>query len=320
MSAPLVSILIPCHNAEAWLASTMESALAQTHRNIEVIVVDDGSTDASAAIAEGFTGRGVRLVRQSRRGAASARNCALQHANGDYFQFLDADDLLHPEKIALQVTRLGSEPSGRVASGAWGSFFDSPAEAIFQAEPVWRDSLPIDWLVLSWAGGGMMHPAAWLTPRTVARSAGPWNEALSLDDDGEYFCRVLLASSGVCFCGDARTYYRRRVTGSVSQGKSREDWKSSHQVCCLVQAETLARENSPRVRHACALSHLRFAFRAWPYARDLARASLAEARKLDPLARMPRSGPRFDSIASVIGWRATRTLQHGISRLRPKRP
>lgn len=313
---PLVSILIPCHNAAPWLARTLESALAQTHSPTEIIVVDDGSTDASVAIATCFQARGVRLIQQPNRGAAAARNTALQHASGAYLQFLDADDLLHPEKIATQVDRLAAEPAGRMASGAWGAFFDDPAETRFNAEPVWRDAEPVEWLVLSWDGGGMMHPGAWLTPASVAKRAGPWNESLSLDDDGEYFCRVLLASSGVCFCSGARTYYRRHAAGSLSHAKSRRAWESAHRVGQLTQDALLAREDSPRVRHACAMSHLRFAFSAWPYERDLARASLAAAHRLDPSAKLPPTGARFELLARIVGWKTARLLQHHVQRLR----
>ena len=309
MNDPFVSILIPCHNAAPWLAAAVESALAQTHPRCEIIIVDDGSTDASPAIAGGFADRGVRLVRQPRRGAAAARNTAWREAHGEFLQFLDADDLLDREKVARQLARLGAEPPEHVASGAWGSFTDNPARAEFKPDPVWTDAAPLDWLVRSWSGGGMMHPAAWLTPRAIAERAGPWNEALSLDDDGEFFCRVLLAAQAVCFCGDARSYYRRHPGGSLSHVKTPDAWRSSHEVCRLVQEAALAREDSPRVRRACALNHWRFAFHAWPYARPLAQASVTAARCLDPGARRPPAGPRFELLARLVGWRLARRLQ-----------
>src|SRR6185503_8183759 len=80
MTEPCVSILIPCHNAEPWIAATIESALAQTWPNTEIIVVDDGSTDDSAAIASRSIDRGVRVVMQSNRGASAARNAGLAQA------------------------------------------------------------------------------------------------------------------------------------------------------------------------------------------------------------------------------------------------
>ncbi|RRJ96675.1 glycosyltransferase family 2 protein [Opitutaceae bacterium TAV4] len=161
----MVSILIPCHNAARWLGATLDSALAQTWPRCEIIVIDDGSTDDSPRLAASYANRGVQLLRQPQRGAAAARNATLNRARGDYLQFLDADDLLAPEKIASQITRLAAAPAGSVASAAWTRFRDDPSISQFIPEPVWCDALPLDWLVLSWSGGGMMHPAAWLVPR-----------------------------------------------------------------------------------------------------------------------------------------------------------
>ena len=108
----LVSILIPAYNAERWLGATIESALAQTWPAKEIIVVDDGSTDRTLAVARGFGDRGVQVITQANRGAAAARNTALRAARGAWIQFLDADDLLNPRKIeqpelreSLQVHR-----------------------------------------------------------------------------------------------------------------------------------------------------------------------------------------------------------------------
>ncbi len=94
---PLVSILIPCYNAEAWLAQTLESALAQTWSPTEIIVVDDGSKDRSLEIAKAFEPRGVKVISQHNQGASAARNRAFQESQGDFIQYLDADDLLAPD-------------------------------------------------------------------------------------------------------------------------------------------------------------------------------------------------------------------------------
>jgi len=99
---PLVTIIIPCYNAERYIADAIESALAQTYRPIEVIVIDDGSTDRSAAIARRF-GEKVRFESIPNQGAAAARNRAIELATGELIQFLDADDLLHPQKLEKMV-------------------------------------------------------------------------------------------------------------------------------------------------------------------------------------------------------------------------
>ncbi|HND63118.1 MAG TPA: glycosyltransferase family A protein, partial [Opitutaceae bacterium] len=116
---PLVSILIPCHNAARWLRPTLESALAQDWDQCEIIVVDDGSTDGSTALALEFVPRGVRVIAQTNQGASAARNHAIREARGDYFQFLDADDLLSPGKIRAQLALLALRPPGSVATCGW---------------------------------------------------------------------------------------------------------------------------------------------------------------------------------------------------------
>src|SRR5688572_32856810 len=101
--AKLVSILIPAYNAERWIGATIRSALAQTWPDTEIIVIDDGSRDGTLAIARGFQSRSVKVVTQPNTGAAGARNAALELAQGAYIQWLDADDLLAPDKIAAQM-------------------------------------------------------------------------------------------------------------------------------------------------------------------------------------------------------------------------
>jgi len=108
---PLVSILIPAYNAEQWAAETLTSALAQTWRPLEIIVVNDGSTDGTMNVLRCFEAAGVRVICQRNQGAAAARNRAFAESRGDYVQWLDADDLLAPEKIARQMAVLETDGS-----------------------------------------------------------------------------------------------------------------------------------------------------------------------------------------------------------------
>ncbi|HEX9998179.1 MAG TPA: glycosyltransferase [Abditibacterium sp.] len=104
-SAPLVSVCIPCFNAQEFVAEAIESALGQTHPRVEVVVVDDGSSDASVAILEKF-GDKIVFEASPNRGACAARNRALALSKGQYIQFLDADDRLVPRKIERQLPYL----------------------------------------------------------------------------------------------------------------------------------------------------------------------------------------------------------------------
>lgn len=308
MKSPSVSIIIPCHNAARWLEATIRSAFAQTWPEKEVILVNDGSTDESPDIARRFEKDGLRILDQAQGGASAARNAGLAASRGDYLQFLDADDLLAPDKIEKQVEVLLAN-EGCVASGAWATFRDDPMSAVFTPEPAWTDASPVEWLVSSWSGGGMMHPAAWLTPRTVADAAGPWNESLSLDDDGEYFCRVLLKSRGVKFVPGARSYYRTHDGPRLSGSRGRKAAFSSFASCELKERHLLAREDSAQTRRAVGSNYSRFAWEQLAEAPDLAACAVEKWKAIAPEIPPPHGGRISRLIAAVFGWRTARRLQ-----------
>jgi glycosyltransferase involved in cell wall biosynthesis len=236
MSYPKVSVLIPCFNAERFIGETLESVLSQTAPGIEIIVVDDGSTDRSRDVVCSFMRPNLRLVEQVNRGQTAALNKCLEYATGDYIQYLDADDLIEPDKIERQIARLMDNPR-YVASAEWGRFYHQPDETVFDPEPVWCDLTPIDWLAFSRADGlGMMLPALWLIPAAIVRAVGPWVEDLTLNNDAEYFTRVLLASDGVLFCSGARCHYRSGLQSSLSGQKSPEAWRSQYRVLELCES------------------------------------------------------------------------------------
>ncbi|MFN3523671.1 MAG: glycosyltransferase family 2 protein [Phenylobacterium sp.] len=310
MTAPRVSVLIPCYNAEAYVAQTLESVFAQTWPNIEVVVVDDGSTDASAAVVAAMARPNLTLVRQDNRGQTAALNVALAHAGGDFVQYLDADDLIDPEKIAVQMARLQGRPRS-VASARWGRFYGAPQDTRFEEEAaVQRDLAPLDWLAASRAGGlGMMFPALWLIPMPLVREAGPWNERLTLNNDAEYFTRLLLTADQVLYCPEARCRYRSGLVGNLSGRKGPAHWRSQFAVIDLCEGYVLAREDSERMRRGFALSWQHLAHASHPYAPDVARQALERARRLHAVRIRPGGGPSFRLLSRLIGWRAARRLQ-----------
>ena len=183
---PLVSIVIPCFNAARWIGETIESALSQDFRDLEVVVVDDGSTDDSAKIIRQFGGR-VTFVPQPNRGPCAARNNGLRSAAGTLIQFLDADDLLHQRRIALMLEALQAYPDAPFA-GAGYRIFESavvPGEDIVacpldrKGAGVRADALTANYL-----------PATGLFKRSFLESVGPWNEQLTRWVDFEYHARI----------------------------------------------------------------------------------------------------------------------------------
>lgn len=315
MSPPLVSIIIPCHNAEPWLGATLDSALAQTWPLTEIIVINDGSTDDSLAAARRFEARGVRVADQPNRGASAARNHGLRLARGEFLQFLDADDLISPEKIGAQVELLRERPAGTVATCAWGRFQDDPGTARFVDTAVFRDFAPVDFLVLAGDTGAMMHPSCWLLPRVVADRAGPWDESLSLNDDGEYFARTLLASAGMAYAATGRSYYRSGLPGSLSQQRGERARRSQFRSLELITHHLLAAEDTPRTRQAAANYLQRFIHDFYPSPADLmteasARIAALGGSNLGP----PPMGARTAALAAIIGWRNVWRLKQLLTR------
>jgi glycosyltransferase involved in cell wall biosynthesis len=309
LNRPTVSVLVPCYNAEKFIGETLESIFRQTWPSVQVVVVDDGSTDDSSHVVRGFARKNLTFINQKNRGQTAALNACLVHACGDFVQYLDADDLLDSEKIERQVTRLIDRPNC-VASAEWGRFYTSIDEAKFDPEPVWRDLDPIDWLALSRADGlGMMLPALWLVPMPIIRTVGQWREELTLNNDAEYFTRILLACQQVLFCPGARCYYRSGVGGSLSGRKSPGAWASQFRVIELCERNVRAREDSERVRRGFALSWQHFAHASYPYEPTIAARALTRAGTLHPATIHPDGGPTFKVISRLIGWRAARRLQ-----------
>jgi glycosyltransferase involved in cell wall biosynthesis len=306
---PKVSVIIPCFNAEAYIGATLQSVFDQTWPNIEVIVVDDGSTDGSADVIDTFAREGVTVVRQANKGQTAALNAGLTHARGEFVQYLDADDLIDPGKIEIQIARLMQNPDC-VASARWGRFYDDPGASRFDPEPLSRDLESLDWLAESRADGmGMMFPALWLIPMDIVRAAGPWREELTLNNDAEYFTRVVLAARCVLFCPEARCRYRSGVKGSLSGQKSPAHWASQVSVLDLCEQNVRAREDSDRVRRGFALSWQHLAHACYPYEPSVAERAMARARTLHSTVVTPDGGPTFKVISRLIGWRAARRLQ-----------
>src|SRR5262245_13588910 len=129
MGHPTVSVLIPCYNAEKYIGDTLDCVFRQTWPQIEVIVVNDGSTDESAAEIRRWCDPRLIFLNGPNRGAAAARNEAFRRSTGDFIQYLDADDLIDVNKIERQMRRLAEEPES-LASAEWGRFENDPSDAL----------------------------------------------------------------------------------------------------------------------------------------------------------------------------------------------
>jgi len=308
---PLVSILIPAYNAEPWIEETIRSALGQTWPNKDIIVVDDGSTDGTLTVIRRFESNGIRVVTQANQGAAVARNVALSLAQGDYIQWLDADDVLDLHKIERQLRKIETGFTERtLLSGAWGSFIYRPRKARFIPTLLWHDLSPVEWLVRKMNSNLHMQTDNWLVSRALTEAAGPWDHRLSHDDDGEYFCRVILASDGIQFVPEAKSYYRDTGSQSVSYIGGCDKKLESFFLSMKLHIQYLRSvEDSERTRLAC-LTHLHTWFPIfYPNRPDLMRKTQQLAASLGSQLSLPQATWKYAWIEKLFGFAAAKHTQ-----------
>jgi O-antigen/teichoic acid export membrane protein/glycosyltransferase involved in cell wall biosynthesis len=316
---PLVSILIPAHNAEEWIADTLRSAIAQTWERKEIIIVDDGSTDKTVERARQFESEWVHVVKQQNQGASAARNRAFSLSQGDYIQWLDADDLLAPDKISRQLEALNEWGGNKrtLLSSPWGKFMYRPYRARFIPTALWRDLSPVEWLLHKMGDNVFMQTATWLVSRELTEAAGPWDTRLLGDDDGEYFCRVLLASDGVRFVPDARVYYRTFGFDSLgyidrSPRKLKAHWLSMQ----LHIGYLRSLEESSRVHAAC-MEYLRTSLiHFYPERRDIVQQAEQMANELGQQLGVPTLSWKYSWIEKTFGWGLAKPVQRSMRRFR----
>lgn len=322
MSTPLVSIIIPVYNAEKYLVDCLRSAINQTWQSKEIIVVDDGSTDNSLRIAQQYERDGIKVLHQEKMGASAARNRGLKEARGDYIQFLDADDFLALNKIANQVQRLQECP-GCISLCDTIHFFEPQELKHITLPREWfrvnEVMEPIDFLIKLYSGeiiadyyGGMVQPNAWLIPKSIIDKAGFWNEELSLDDDGEYFCRVILASAGLVFCPDTYNYYRKFKKGNnLSADRTEKAALSLLNSTKLKAKHLLSATNQPIAKKAFSFLFNQASFVLFPIHFRLSLVAKKEADLLDPKFKYrPYKKGIKKVLSGLLGWRFVRYIDY----------
>ena len=297
-----VSIIIPLYNSEAYIAQTIDSCLAQTHRDIEIIVAENGSTDKSYQIVKSIDDKRLSVFQILKSNAAAARNYGYHKATGTYIIFLDADDVMASNKIELQLKALSKKPKGWIASCAWAKFKINTKDAVISPQKVWAIQNPIDWCLQSWMGEGMMIPGCWLIPKPIIDKAGLWDERLSLHDDGEFMCRVLLASKGNVFVENTVVYYRQVASSLSRQNQSYRAAKSALEVCESYRKQVLFVKDGPRVRQALVNNYRRFMYEFHPKHKDLLQQARQSIQTLDVKNLPLIGGENFKKLTKIVGF------------------
>jgi glycosyltransferase involved in cell wall biosynthesis len=315
---PLVSILIPAYNAEKTIGYTIKSAIAQTWQRNEIIVVDDGSSDRTLETALQFASKQVKVVFVQNQGAAAARNHALQLSQGDYVQWLDADDILALDKIERQLSALGDLDSKRILlSSPWAPFYYRTGQARFVQNSLCQDLSPVEWLLRKMGENLHMQTATWLTSRELSEAAGPWDTRLLSDDDGEYFCRVLLASEGTRYVSGTGVFYRSTVTPRLSYIGNSDKKKDAVALSMKLHIQYLrSLEESERVRKACLTYLQNWYHNFYPERQDLVAELQAVAAQLQGRLDEPRLRWKYAWMKPIFGWKTAKWAQTALPQLK----
>ncbi len=300
---PLVSIIIPAFNSEKYLGDTVRSALAQTWPNKEIIIVDDGSSDGTLAIANQFASRELKVLTQKNRGAASARNAGLAIAQGDFIQWLDADDLLAPDKISLQLADDLVGDQDLVHTCQYAKFHCYPETARKVSNALCHDLTAREWLLIAFSQGDWLGTATWLVNRKLTELSGPWDERLTpgVNDDGEYFSRVVSNSSGVKFHKKAQAYYRIGNPASLSRARSPKALESIL-LSVILSIDHLLRLENSHSGHKAALRFIQHCVDCYKiYDLQTWRKFEKRAKELGGELRLPAESWKFQAGRALLG-------------------
>ncbi len=223
MAEALVSVVMPAFDEERFIGEALESVLAQTYSPVELMVVDDGSTDRTGEIAETY---GVRVVRQEHAGHPAARNLGLSLARGDYWTIFDADDLMPPQRIERQVEHLERHPELGMVLGLTEAFVTPGEPRPPHWNPAWDDG------PFPGCAGTMM------SRREVLAAVGPYDESMRVSADFEWIVRARDLGVGAAHVDALALRYR------IHPGTASADRMQVSGVMLGVLRESLARRRT----------------------------------------------------------------------------
>lgn len=192
---PRVSVILPAYNAEAYVGAAIESVLAGTYGDIEIIAVDDGSTDGTAAVIANYPE--VKLIRRQNGGISAARNCALREAAGEFIAFIDADDLWKEDKLQIEVEYLDAHPETEIVYTNFANFTDMDEASMTERQ---KELLAVE---------DEHHLTTALARRGLFEKIGNFDTALAYSEDTEWDLRLRFLGRECVAKLENVTYLRR---------------------------------------------------------------------------------------------------------------
>lgn len=320
MSRPLVSVITPCYNAEKYIREMLISLLEQTYENIEIIIVNDGSTDNSEKIIKTFNDNRIQYYYQQNKGQCAALNYGFSKSSGDYIKFYDADDVLDKNVIEGQVDSLKSSDYKDISFIEWRRFYNNILpEQIDHSDQhtIHRDCTPLEFLTYT-GNMPMVQCGFWLIPRGLLLKSGLWDERLSLINDTEFFTRLLPYAGCLRFSIEGFTYYRsNHNSNTLSADFSEKGIKSALLSIDLMADWMLKTENSARIKKIIANSYTMILEWAYPKHINLSK-TIEERLKAFPkkYVQHSKSGNIYNVLLKIVGWKPAVHLSKIYYRLR----
>ena len=276
-----IGVVIPCHNAAPWLQETLDSLLGQSLPPDEILVVDDGSTDGSQVIAEGY-GPEVRVISRTSGSAAKTRNFGADHVQGQALMFLDADDVLDPAALETLSAGLMRAPGG-IALAPWRRL-EQDGGGHWRIRPAsCAPRRPGQDLLAAWLTGWYHPPCSVLWSRAALDRTGPWDAQSHCNDDGEMIMRALVKGIPVVEVRGGGAFYRRLPAQQASLSSTRRSTAGlESRLYVLEKIAALLEERGRLRRYRAALGEAldRVAADCGAAHRDLARRARATAARI----------------------------------------
>jgi glycosyltransferase involved in cell wall biosynthesis len=216
-AAPQVSVIIPSYNCAAYLPEALDSVLAQTYSDFEIIVIDDGSTDQTAELLQAYCnqhGSKITVICQKNQGVAVARNHGIQQAKGNWIAFLDADDILLPDKLAAQLAVAAAHPEAGLIHSGWQRV-DSQGKFQMNVEPwTWVPELNLE----SWLRWKPVLPSAMLFQRQWLVRSGGFDRRFPPAEDTDLVLRLALMGCEAQWLPQVTVKYRQHDSSAMHKG------------------------------------------------------------------------------------------------------
>jgi len=284
-----MSVIVPSYNKRDFIAETIDSALGQTDVAVEVVVVDDGSTDGTPALLRRYGDRIRTHLLAGNTGANRVRNLGAAMATGTHLLFLDADDVLGEGTLAAMLLALGGR-SDQFAVAPWQRL-RREGECWVAYSPEKPLEPPGDDPVAAWLGSWYIPPCAVLWPRELYERSGGWDETLAVSTDTEMMLRMLLRGTPIARASSGVAYYRFfGEGGTLSTTESRVLAASRLRALETIEREAVARDLLRRYQHDLGSRYLRLATSYLAPYPDLALTALRHADRLVDRRRIPGAG------------------------------